>query len=349
MKLKKKVSGRLGKRFLSFFDNNISKLEAVFPFLVSTTYLFLFIESYTYQGFLSKIFLLNSLQIAYLTFFVCFIILFHPKQQKREMMGTTIETFHLNRLLLPISGLLYAIFTIEEMTHFPNYVFSQHHINPEHFKYLFVFNIILFCMDIISTNELKEFVLNRKNIVYFWKRTPRLESILFLLIVFQIAWIVVPTTLGVTRVAFGSFQTILKNPFASYEERQQIISPHYAFFAFIRDHTPPDAVIAIPPQQPPWLTSGNEGYVRYYLYPRKEVNSAKRDFVDPSADYAMMSHGEWATDDPKGYGWPQIKVEAEKIWYFDRRTDRGFESTDTVFDPANPAQKEQWGLIKIKK
>jgi hypothetical protein len=60
-------------------------------------------------------------------------------------------------------------------------------------------------------------------------------------------------------------------PFLSYDEKMRVKwGDYYDFMVYVRDRTPPDAVIVIPPQSA-WPRTGNAGLDSYFLHPRKLV------------------------------------------------------------------------------
>ena len=66
-------------------------------------------------------------------------------------------------------------------------------------------------------------------------------------------------------------ELVRRNPFLSYDEKmRRKWGDYYDFMVYVREHTPPDAVIAIPPQSA-WPTTGNAGLDSYFLYPRRLV------------------------------------------------------------------------------
>jgi hypothetical protein len=122
----------------------------------------------------------------------------------------------------------------------------------------------------------------------------------------------------------------------------------YAFYLFLNQHTPENAVIATPPQVGPWLVTGNAGYGRYYVYPRKMINGSREKPIPDGADYLLVSYYDWTNPENRQFGWPEQKIAAEKIWLFDRETHQVREFDHQDFDPLNPTFGQSWGLIKIK-
>lgn len=103
-----------------------------------------------------------------------------------------------------------------------------------------------------------------------------------------------------------------------------------------------------PPQSYHWLSSGNGGLNRYFLYPRKQIQEKDVYKIPPEGyDYVMISRGEWYADGVE-WGWPKVYIKAEKIWYIDPKNLEVKEYSKD-FDPNDPFNRDAWGLIKVRK
>lgn len=317
-------------------------IQLAFPYFIVVTYTCLLLETVTYPGFLRKFIFLNATWVAMLVIAMgVVVVLSLPKKTNQD--GLLLDlTFTVNRLLVPALLFVYFLITIEETTHFPNYVFSTFHIHPAHFGLLIAFNLALVCLDVFRPwrHKILEFILRQRT----WPDTLFMV-IVPLAILFGFKQLILA---GQTVLEYNSF--LLLNPLASYETKLSHKVSDYPFFAFVAASTPADSVIVVPPQQSPWLTSGNVGYIRHFLYPRKVVQGTLESWPLPdSAEYVLIAKGEWPVADQSLYGWPKARIPAEKIWYFDPQSKHAYESNATVFDPALAENSERWGLIKIQK
>ncbi len=104
----------------------------------------------------------------------------------------------------------------------------------------------------------------------------------------------------------------------------------YDYMLFVKENTPENSTIIVPPQESPWFMTGNIGLVRYFLYPRNFIQGTYDKPLDiDSADYVMLAWGEWKENDMSRYGWPKVKVDAE----------------ETILLNGD----KNWGILKIKK
>jgi len=91
---------------------------------------------------------------------------------------------------------------------------------------------------------------------------------------------------------------------------------------FVKNNTPSDATIVIPPQQDPWLIgSGNDTFVRAFIYPRKIVQET---IIIPDLKvfgpdtFILISWGKEECKPAGCHGWPRQDIRAKKIIYKDK-------------------------------
>jgi len=125
----------------------------------------------------------------------------------------------------------------------------------------------------------------------------------------------------------------------------------YQFMVFVRNNTPEDATIVIPPEQDPWLMgSGNENFVRAFIYPRKIVQEPLeiRDIkIYGENTYVLITWGKEACKpDPMCHGWPKQEIKARRIVFKDPNSTNVIEVREnTTYDPTD--LKYVYGLIKL--
>lgn len=109
----------------------------------------------------------------------------------------------------------------------------------------------------------------------------------------------------------GNLEFMATRPDASYVERlAERGRGHYAaYFAFVREVTPPDAVVLIPPGIEPWYPESDISLAIAALWPRR-VREA-RSFDLTSADLNGVTHvlvtvvkGKPVPEAPAGFRWP---------------------------------------------
>jgi hypothetical protein len=127
----------------------------------------------------------------------------------------------------------------------------------------------------------------------------------------------------------------------------------YQFMVFVRNNTPEDANIIIPPEQDPWLMgSGNGTYVRAFLFPRKIIQEGLTIPSDdlnnfPENSYILIDWGkEECKPDPECHGWPRQNIKSAKIIYKDPDSDGVAEVQENTIYKLKESQYV-YGLIKL--
>lgn len=317
----------------------LESIKLVFPYLIIFTYSLLIIEMFTYPGFLRKYLLLNSHLFVFITLLI---LIFVAALENFQLFSNQIQmqiVMNLSKLFLPVLILIYIIFIAEEQRNFPNYVFSRYHIHYQQIEYLLLLNLGIIAIYSVFSSAIFEKIkgIRQKSISLF------LFSISAL---FLCLWIFIQNLTSNLSGALETLPYIASHLFANYEEKLTRRVSVYQYLKFVNEHSPESATIAIPPQQNPWLTVGNGGYIRYFLYPRHEINIELNSKIPPEADYALIARGTWAAPDPSLYGWPKERINAIEIWEFDWKTNKAKLVPDRVYDPVK--SNIDWGLIRIK-
>ncbi|MEM4326289.1 MAG: hypothetical protein QXU40_03230, partial [Candidatus Pacearchaeota archaeon] len=283
-----------------------------------------------------------------------------------------------NLLLFPVFLVFWYIINVAEAVHYPNYVFSTFHIQPQNFSNVILlsgfiifiqFYPLLMKKYFVGEKKIKKYFLEQNYIFtkerIFWpsNRALFLKDFIFkkilsanfvdffvmLIIVILIVLYSYQNSMVAIIGALRGTAFILQHIKMSDQEKMRYTwgSLFYDYMNFIKNNTPEDATIVIPPQEGPWLSTGNAGLVRYFLYPRFVINGGYDYLPNKKFDYVLLAKGEWLTDKPYLYGWPKVSLNAEKIIYFNPET---FEATEsaTNYDPLDPKHKNSWGIIKVK-
>jgi len=125
----------------------------------------------------------------------------------------------------------------------------------------------------------------------------------------------------------------------------------YNFMLFVKNNTPENASIVIPPQLEPWWSrSGNLFLVRSFLYPRNIIQYQTEEIPDvdllPSNTYIMVAWGEWGCDMGVCKGWPEQTIKVKKAIYKDSNSVGVKETRENfVYDPVDTSNP--FGLLKI--
>jgi hypothetical protein len=155
--------------------------------------------------------------------------------------------------------------------------------------------------------------------------------------------------LVIFKQLFRNMRYIASHPTDSYDDKMRIYWwTVYDYLQFVKQNTPPTATIVIPPQQRPFLTSGNAGIVEYFLYPRKIITGSLSNLPAQHYDFVMIVHGEWPDAPVQDYDFPKIPVSATEVVYFDQQTKKSVALTKD-FDPKDPLNVGVSGLIQVNK
>ena len=141
----------------------------------------------------------------------------------------------------------------------------------------------------------------------------------------------------------------------SYDDKMRLNvgREFYDYTLFIKENTPEDAAILIPPQAYPWAQTGNAGYLRYFIFPRKVINGNEFEpgvsLKENKIGYALFL---WSDDYPiagksSTPGWPKFNLKAEfKLYLLPDGT------TKKVYGDFNQEEirdnKGLRGIIKLK-
>ena len=341
-KFKRKL---LSRKVLKQIKNKLIFLTYLPPYLIVISYSFLLLEFYIYPGFLKTIFFFDSVTftgIAYLLSLLSIIIF-----KKKQFSNLFIMVLEYNKLFTPSILIFYFIFYAQEQNNFPNYVFAKYHVHPTHFINIISFSLALLALNlIVNYRPIRILALEKIKKIGFISFS--LLILIFLLTINK----VMPVLLSTYQDTFIFLSFIYKHPNLTYKEKMHYrLGEIYDFFEFINDYTEPEAKIAIPPQENPWLTEGNVGYVRNLVNPRTVTCYGKKHIFNYSEpiDYIIIASGSWGAHQPEDYGWPKSTISAEKIWYYNWSTREVTESDKTIFDPTLPGENGRWGLIKLNK
>ena len=222
----------------------------ILPTLTVLTYSCLLLETLKYPGFIG-----NHLFIDAKVYFTVTLALILFSTSKSRFLDILLK---INRILLPFLSIIYLGFAALEGAHYTNYVLATFRIHLDGLILLVLFSFLVFVAD------------KFKNLVP--KRVRSLGVIYPAIIVFLVYFVVI----NISYVANESFNRdfyILFHPLNSYDQKMYYQwGDFYRFMVFVKNNTPENATIVIPPQQDPWLMgSGNDNFVRAFLYPRKFI------------------------------------------------------------------------------
>lgn len=297
---------------------------SLFNTLLTTMFLATLLESFTYAGFVLRHF--NQVWGIGVLFMVPLIFLVFKK-----IYNTNI----LKNILMLLSFFMVCIYcTIDllDKVLYSNFVFSRLHIQP----YLFLLPTLLISCAFLVNN------VKKRKIDLFLHAALLLVLISFLIIDGR----------NIVR-KLGKYK--LENLRLGYDQKMEMIIGKITFnyIGFIKENTPENSTILVPPMAYPWPQIGNIAYIRYFLYPREFINGGEKDpkINTKDIDFVLIDYGEDSSLFEYGYTnvWPKFNVEAEYIIYWNPRdlTSKRIDNVDYVYQEGEDS--ENWGVIKVKK
>jgi len=173
-KRKKKNKFKIGIKEIKY----LLKINAyVFPFLVSLTYFFLLLETYTYIGFLRKFFLVDSRFFMVATLVSVFGLVFSRDTFKLGGKARFLIdiVFYVNLLVTPVFFVSFFIIRVLEANNYPNYIFSKFHLQPDNFSLVFLLAIFISAAFLIREYLLQDL---RKKHLYLERRLKKRKILL---------------------------------------------------------------------------------------------------------------------------------------------------------------------------
>lgn len=131
---------------------------------------------------------------------------------------------------------------------------------------------------------------------------------------------------------YKELRNIKFNLHKSFDEKMRLkFGKFYDYMVFVKENTPENANIGIPPQKVPWLTTGNGAYVYYFLYPRIPSNSPIDSLSNnPEMTHVLLVNGDSLED--KDSVWPKFNLPVKNITYYPSKN-----------------YLNGWGIIELKK
>ena len=296
----------------------IAKLnEIVIGHIIIIAFGSLIIDSYTYPGFLSKIVVVHSSTLFYLSFLSLFLYTVNRfvVSQKRISIPFSI-LLKLNFLIFPFLFILFfGLVQIERQT-YSNYIFSTYHIQiPVMFKIIFLsgalFGIRLVDEILNATNKIE----SKKSMFLKTFNNYDTNKTIFFLVMAVIVTIQVVNTLSlIGKASLSSIKMILH----TFEERKSIVfGDPYLVYSFINENTEQNSIIAVAPQSIEGIF-GNIGFSRYFLHPRFMVHPEQDNIQIEDTDYVLISS--YAIGENKFEMWPKKNFKVLGGYTIDRFT-----------------------------
>lgn len=272
------------------------------PVAIAFTYVSLLLDTIKYPGFIGNHFFISS--VVYFAIATTLLIFLNTESKIMKFV------FMINRILLVLTLIFYIVLSLIEGAHYMNYILNTLHIHLDGIAYPLLFNFSIFLVE------------------KFKHQLPKPSGhtkIAYTLLTFLIIYFAAGNMAYITTMAFERNSHIPFHLKDSYDDKMYYRwADFYRFMVFVKENSPGDATIVIPPEQDPWLIgTGNPNFVRSFLYPRKVVSEKliieeENIKAFPNETYLLISWGkEVCSPEPMCHGWPRQEIKAKKIIYKD--------------------------------
>jgi len=271
------------------------------------------LESVSYYGFIE-----NKIGISSLVIYLASLVLSVYRLKTIKLPASTVK-----RALIAAS-IIYALLIAAETYFYPNYIYSNFHINP---------SVAQFALAFLSYHLILHLKLN-------WYKAMLFASLIYVFVDGS------GRTLGLAARGLGHF---VSDPSATYDTKLARVYPgFYETMKEIVEVTPTNSTIFIPPQSNPWELEGNGAMVRYFIYPRS-VKNLGDDLRVPNVDgpaYVLVAKGSAKQRlTAHDYGWPKSTWTGKNVWKLIDKKKLVLQPDSTyIYDPDN---LWDWGLIEV--
>lgn len=144
-------------------------------------------------------------------------------------------------------------------------------------------------------------------------------------------------------------KVLLNNPSASYDWKMTFsIGPFYDYMQFVCKFTPEKALILHPKQQSRWPEISNQGYTRYFVYPRDLVAENGDEEKKEKITHIFIV-GRKTLDSKKSLDqWPEQKIPARRLIYVPEFPGGEVTLLEKDYDPTDKIN-DRWGIIELEK
>jgi len=242
-----------------------------------------------------------------------------------------------NTVFLIVISAFYIIFSLIEGSHYTNYVLNNFHFHLDGLVWIVLFSLFIFLSD------------------KFGKDTPKVKGkmgAIFAILVSLMILFVTTNAVADLNMAVSRDSYILFHMQDSYDQRMYYQwGIFYQYMVFVKNNTPSDATIVIPPEQGAWLMgTGEPNFVRAFLYPRNIIQGTLTNLdiksFEPSTFILIAWGQEECKPDPMCHGWPRQDILSKKIIYKDPNSSGVSETKEnTIYKFAN--KQYVYGLIEL--
>lgn len=327
----------------------------LFPILfVSVITLFL-LESVTYPNFVDNHFVLSVEML----FIMCIesgliaLVTYHSESNSKKSITGMMYQFMFTACILVVAPLLILLLV------------SSSILSPYRDSILIgrgilyyphrITNILFLVIYYISTYTLlttRMKLLNSSNIEKILALKSYLSAKILIKILYHLS-IMFCLVVSVVKI-FPTFKQnsgyLIKHPFYSYDEKMRLqIGPVYDYYSFVKKNTKDNSFILKPTQQGRWPDISNEGFTRYFLYPRKFISEENINGQKDMIDYVFLIGNLKLHRDEELDRWPDFDVPAKRIILYSKKDYSVYKILDQDYDYDKFEYPEYWGVIEIDK
>lgn len=301
----------------------------------------LFIELFTYKGFLFKHLYADPQQLIDLLIIISAILVLLVRKQFyfiRSDIGSILVSI-LKRIIVLLL-IIFVILTVLEGVNYDNYIYSTFHVNYRSLPDLII--RLFFPLILLAVYELRS--ISEKNYLVHMSTYTRIIIGLFSIII--ASYLINNFRESYPYVRDNTIKVLVQIDDSYDEKMYSAWGYFYDYMNFVMQNTEENSIIVIPPMQTPWEREGNGAIGKFFLYPRRLISGTLFGLAESQKyDYIMIASGSLFADE-YNKGWPKINVKAKEIILFDIYT-----KEVTVYPGdyvVNDEMRDSWGLIKIK-
>lgn len=326
----------------------------IFPFLWVIVMAFIGLESTTYSGFIGKNLFVD------LKLLIIFVFLSGLFARVSLLGGTGVRKVYenyrilslVNKILFPAILITNLIFIAIEERHFRGYIYTRiFHFDP---YYLLIATglslfLILLGFDSLITSSLTVSRLkkHKKGRLFLEIFLEAKEIILGGGMMAVIFWILLSNFYYIASHAPRVLHKTFAHLSSSYDWRmREQIGLFYDYTKFINANTPEDALILHPKQQSQWPEISNQGYTRYFIYPRRLVSEDSDEKLKSDIAYIFIIGRKTLDGKNELNQWPEIKVSAKRLIYMPETPSGEATILNKDYDP-NDKINDRWGIIEL--
>lgn len=327
-----------------------------FPFLWVIIMLLIGLESTTYSGFIGRNFFVD------LRMLLVFLFLSGLFARSSLLAKTGVRKVYeyyrligiINKICFPAFFTLMFILLSIESKHFHGYIYTRFlHLDPYILSIALFFSFFLFLLrfDFYITPSLSLKEIEDKPRENTLRETAKMTKGIIVTggISGIILWIIIMNIFNFCRFGLPVLARVIKNPFASYEwKMREMLGPFYSYTQFVNANTPGNALILHPKMQSLWPEVSNEGYTRYFVYPRDLVAEEGDEEKKAKITHIFIIGRKELYKEIPLKQWPDQKIPAERLIYMTGVPGAPPTILEKDYDP-NDEINDYWGIIELRR